>query len=106
MNKRFHVFDAQMAEITAEAFSQGNNSYMHEFWRLFENLWIRNVTSPDINRIESIAGFNILRELLSGQMRETSADGKQITLRHIQDFIESVDSLISSYTGEEPESNR
>lgn len=47
-NKRYDVFDEEMATATAQAFSKENNAGKNQFISNFKNLWEFRIQSSDI----------------------------------------------------------
>ena len=93
-NKRFNMFDEEMAVITAEAYAKGNNSEKHQFVGYFKDMWRNNIISQDIKVEKSLEGFRKFYELLSEQKEALKKKGKTFAVRHTEDFIKCVDDMI------------
>lgn len=92
-NKRFNMFDEEMAIATAEAYAKGSNSEKYQFIDYFNDMWQDNVTSSDIKVEESLVGFRKLRELLYGQKITLQKERKAFAVRHTEDFIRCINEL-------------
>lgn len=93
-NKRFDVFDEEMANITAEAFEKANNGGKSHFSGYFKEMWQSNIMSQDINIKESIIGFEKLLTLLVKQNDELRKSNKSFAILHTDTFIKMVKELI------------
>ncbi|MEL4861056.1 P-loop NTPase fold protein [Pseudoflavonifractor phocaeensis] len=95
-NKRFDMFDKEMAISTATAFSQENNYGKSYFWRTFKQFWTENVMSSDIKAPESLSGFCELKEMLTQQLKKLDEENKPISKMHTVAFIKSLNQLIEA----------
>lgn len=95
-NKRFNMFDEEMAVVTAEAYAKGNNSEKHQFVGYFKDMWRNNIISQDIKVEKSLEGFRKFYELLSAQKEDLKKKGKTFAVRHTEDFIICVDDMIKN----------
>ncbi len=93
-NKRFDVFDEEMANITAEAFEKANNGEKSHFSGYFKEMWQSNIMSQDINIKECIIGFEKLLILLVNQNDELRKSNKSFAILHTDTFIKVVKELI------------
>ena len=93
-NKRFNMFDEEMAIVTAEAYAKEDNSTRHQFPGYFNDMWRGNITSQDIRAEESLIGFRKLHELLNVQKGSFEKSGKVFAVRHTEDFIKRIDEII------------
>lgn len=93
-NKRFNMFDEEMAIVTAEAYAKGDNSTRHQFSGYFNDMWRENILSKDINPEESLLGFRKLHELMNVQKEGFEKSGKVFAVRHTEDFIKRIDEMI------------
>ena len=93
-NKRFNVFDEEMANITAEAFEKANNAGKSWFSGYFKEMWQSNIRSQDINIEESIDGFEKLLIMLTNQSEELKKSNKSFAILHTNAFIKVVEDLI------------
>lgn len=92
-NKRFNMFDEEMAIATAEAYAKGSNSEKYQFIGYFNDMWQGNVISPDIKAEESLMGFQKLQELLDGQKLTLQKERKAFAVCHTEDFIRCINEL-------------
>lgn len=95
-NKRYDIFNEDMAIATAEAFAKGNNSDKFEFPSYFERMWNYNIISQDIKVNESIDGFRCLADFLEKQREGLQEANKVFALHHTDVFIQKVQGLIES----------
>lgn len=93
-NKRFNMFDEEMAIVTAEAYAKCSNSERHQFFSYFSDMWSRNILSQDIKEEESLLGFRKLYKLLNKQKEGFEKNGKVFAVRHTEDFIKHLDEMI------------
>lgn len=94
-NKRFDVFDEEMANITAEAFEKANNGEKSHFSGYFKEMWQSNIMSQDINIKECIIGFEKLLILLVNQNDDLrKSNNKSFAILHTDTFIKVVKELI------------
>ena len=93
-NKRFDIFDEEMADITAQAFSKDNNNGKSCFASSFRKMWELNVQSADFKIDISLTGFEKLHFLLNKQYSEYKKQGKQFAAYHTDKFIKAIDNII------------
>ena len=93
-NKVFDVFNEEMAIITAQAFSKDSNCNKIMFVDYFKNIWQLNVQSEHIRILDSLKGFEKLRELLYEQLVSLRDNNKAIAASHTERLIQSVDEII------------
>ena len=98
-NKRFNVFDVEMAIITAEAYAKGNNFDKHQFSYYFNKMWKGNIISPDIRVEESLVGFRKLQELLKEQKENLQKNEKVFAVKHTEEFIKYLNEIIEKLNG-------
>lgn len=90
----FDVFNEEMAIITAQAFSKDSNCNKIMFVDYFKNIWQLNVQSEHIRILDSLKGFEKLRELLYEQLVSLRDNNKAIAASHTERLIQSVDEII------------
>lgn len=93
-NKRFDMFNEEMALATADAYARSNNQDKCQFPGYFEGLWDSNLTLPDIKIKESIAGFQKLLILLKEQKIHLQNSNKAFAVKHTDVFIQIVTELL------------
>ncbi len=93
-NKRFNIFDEEMAYATAKAYSKGKNSEKNQFISYFSAMWKSVIMSSDIKIRESLVGFNLLYELLQNEKDKLKTEKKTFALCHTEKLIQEVDELI------------
>ncbi len=93
-NKRFNMFDEEMAIVTAETYARGGNSEKNQFVSYFHDMWRGNIMSQDIKIEETLTGFRKLHALLSVQKEGYAKYGKVFAVRHTEDFIRHLDDII------------
>ncbi|WP_312279735.1 P-loop NTPase fold protein [Oscillibacter sp.] len=92
-NKRFNVFDDEMAIITAKAFAGENNAGKDLFANYFQKIWVCNIQTGDLKIEEGLKGFSELKDLLKEQIEDPQIKEKAFTILHIQTFIQVVEEL-------------
>lgn len=102
-NKRFNVFDEEMATATAEAYAKGHNADKHQFTGCFKEMWRKNIISQDIDVNESLVGFRTLLSLLKGQQKILQEANKTFAVMHTDTFIQIVEEMISQLVQREKE---
>jgi hypothetical protein len=95
-NKRFDIFDKEMAMVTAQAFAQDNNAGKKLFVNYFKDMWKYNIESPAFEIEESLKGFSKLRDLLKEQIKDAQMKKKTFTVLHTEGFIQTVEELIAA----------
>lgn len=96
-NKRFNVFDEEMAHVTGESFRNCSNSDKCQFPGYFEGMWEPLVSSMDFDMLNASSGFKVLKEQLIIQKNELEKGGnRQFALIHTDTFIKRVDALIKT----------
>ena len=93
-NKRFDIFDEEMAIASAAAYERGNNGNKHNYVIDFNGMWKANIVSPDMNKEKCIPGFYKLRNMLETQLSKLVSENRKIAVRHTNDFIENVNKII------------
>lgn len=93
-NKRFDMFNEEMAIATADAYARSNNQDKCQFSGYFEGMWDSNLTLPDIKIKESIAGFQKLLALLKEQKICLENNNKAFAVKHTEVFIQIVIELL------------
>lgn len=93
-NKRFDMFNEEMAVATADAYARSNNQDKCQFPGYFEGLWDSNLTLPDIKIKESIIGFQKLLTLLKEQKICLQNNNKAFAVKHTDVFIQIVMELL------------
>jgi hypothetical protein len=99
-NKRMDVFDEEMAEATANAFSQCNNSEKHRFGVDFKNMWRNYKYWPDIKLPLTIRGFEKLLISLKEERESLLNQNKMIAVGHTDEFIKVVEILAQDNASE------
>lgn len=95
-NKRFNLFDEEMAAATADAFKRETNAGKRQMVSDFKNIWNRAISSPDIQVKESESGFEYLLSLLTTYLSECSGMPRTFSVVHTENFISAVGHLIEA----------
>lgn len=93
-NKRYNVFDEEMAIVSAEAYKKGNNSVKRQFSGCFEEMWKCVIASQDVKAKECLVGFNKLLELLKEYKIELQNENRTFATLHTETFIQKLVELI------------
>jgi hypothetical protein len=96
-NKRFNMFDDEMAMVTANAFDKCNNFEKNMFADCFKKMWEYKIDSEDIKNKEDLNGFSILIELLTRQTLVYSNNNKTFAIIHTKKFISIVNEIIITF---------
>lgn len=93
-NKRFDVFDEEMATATVECYKHSPQYEKRFFPGYFNDIWQCCDTSQDVKKVETRDGFRKLLALLDTLCHDYKEAGKNIAARHTADFSVSVGKLI------------
>ena len=99
-NKRYDVFDEEMATATAQAFNQENNAGKNQFISNFKNLWEIRIQSSDIRIEDSIKGFHLLITYLQEALAKAPPGKRDFSIVHTERFVSILDKLIDIYKEE------
>ena len=99
-NKRYDVFDEEMATATAQAFSQENNAGKNQFISNFKNLWEFRIQSSDIRIEDSIKGFQLLKVHLKEVLAKAPQGKRDFSIAHTEQFVSILNKLIDIYKEE------
>lgn len=93
-NKRFDIFDEEMATVTAMSFEAESNAEKCYFARACIKMWKTNLSTSDMNAKNSLSGFMRLKALLE-KLREKLVEGhKGIAQIHTSTFIDGLVEII------------
>ncbi len=93
-NKRFNIFDADMAEAAADCFRCLPNSDRPSFAGVFEKMWSLRIGSQDLLIEESIPGLEKLKELLSQIKSDEEGTGYGLKAALTKNFIQGVEKIV------------
>ena len=99
-NKRYDVFDEEMATATAQAFSKENNAGKNQFISNFKNLWEFRIQSSDIRIEDSIKGFQLLKVHLKEVLAKAPRGKRDFSIVHTERFVSILNKLIDIYKEE------
>ena len=99
-NKRYDVFDEEMATATAQAFSKENNAGKNQFISNFKNLWEFCIQSSDIRIEDSIKGFQLLKVHLKEVLAKAPRGKRDFSIAHTERFVSILNKLIDIYKEE------
>ena len=99
-NKRYDVFDEEMATATAQAFSKENNAGKNQFISNFKNLWEFRIQSSDIRIEDSIKGFQLLKVHLKEVLAKAPQGKRDFSIAHTEQFVSILNKLIDIYKEE------
>lgn len=98
-NKRFEVFDEEMAIVTAEAFEHSCNVEKRGFISDFNEMWtVRCKSKCDLKIKESIVGFQKLCTLLSEMQKKFRDENLKISEGHTEKFLKIANGLVCLLT--------
>ena len=104
-NKRFDLFNEEMARATAQAFAHESNADKGQFVTSFRLIWKANIHSSDIQLEETIHGFSFLRDLLQDSISARQDKPRTFSMVHTEEFIKVLDELIGVGSGGEREAS-
>ncbi len=93
-NKRFSVFDKEMACVTSLAFKELDNSEKNYFYPEFYKMWEKYTTNQDINISETVIGFKDLKSQIESLHKEYLQKKLNIAAYHSECFVETIMRLI------------
>lgn len=93
-NKRFDVFDNEMASATARCFDRCSQSEKADFVYYFNGIWGSCDTSIYVDQKQTRDGFQHLIQLLSEIKEKNTSDDKSIAATHADRMIENLEKLI------------
>ena len=94
-NKRFDIFDIEMAEATAMGFEAAPNAEKNSFIDYFKRMWQANICSQDYKIKLPEEGFQELKNRISQLLNKYQAESLSIAEVHTRRFLETIDDLIS-----------
>lgn len=98
-NKRFDVFDEEMAVVTVEAFAHSCNAEKRGFISDFNEMWtVRCKSNCDLRIEESIVGFKKLCALLSEMQKKFQEENLKISEGHTEKFLKIANGLVCLLT--------
>lgn len=92
-NKRFDLFDKEMAQATASAFAHEDNMGKGQFVTSFRQIWKANIQCSDIRLDETADGFLYLKALLLESISAKAEKAKTFSVVHTEEFIKTLDEL-------------
>ena len=96
-NKRYNVFDQDMADAVMDCYKALSNAERHVFNGIFRKMWESSIRSSDLNKKDSILGFQELKAMMEA-IRKDEQDNKfglkaALSNGLILNLIKIVDSL-------------
>ena len=99
-NKRFKVFDTEMAIATANAYAKSDNASKNQFGGYFKSLWSSVIASQEADLKVCEEGFSKLQELLEEQKEGLQKINKTFAIVHTDALIGIVKSLMEKVNKE------
>jgi len=93
-NKRFNIFDNDMATAVGECYIRLNNSERSLFISNFKNLWERNISTDDLQKELSISHFKELKETIIELHHEEQEKDYGLKAALSNTFIKNLDSIL------------
>lgn len=100
-NKRFDIFDVEMAEATADGFETASNAEKSEFIDYFRRMWQVNICAQDYKIQLPEDGFQRLRQRVLQFLGKCKLESLPIAEAHANSFLEVIDNLIDEQKQEE-----
>lgn len=95
-NKRFNLFDEEMAHAVATFYKRLSNADRQTFNKLFRKMWENGYTSQDLQKTESIPGFEELKKELEKSREEELKIKHQIQATLSESLIQTVNATIEN----------
>ena len=93
-NKRFDMFDVEMAEVTADGFEKVTNAEKSSFVDYFKRMWQVNICAQDYNIKLSEDGFQTLKRRILQILDKCRVESLTISEVHANSFLEVINNLI------------
>lgn len=93
-NKRFNIFDTELAGEVANCFRSLSNSDRSSFARVFEKMWGLRIGSQDLLISESIPGLEKLMEMLLKIKTDEERTGYRLKAVLTKNFIQDVEKIM------------
>ena len=93
-NKRFDMFDVEMAEVTADGFEKVTNAEKSSFVDYFKRMWQGNICAQDYNIKLSEDGFQTLKRRILQILDKCRVESLTISEVHANSFLEVINNLI------------
>ena len=93
-NKRFNMFDVEMAEVTADGFEKVTNAEKSSFVDYFKRMWQVNICAQDYNIKLSEDGFQTLKRRILQILDKCRVESLTISEVHANSFLEVINNLI------------
>lgn len=93
-NKRFDMFDVEMAMVTADGFEKATNAEKSSFIDYFKRMWQVNICTQDYKIRLPENGFQTLKRRIIEFLDKCRAESLPISEAHANSFLEVIDNLI------------
>ena len=93
-NKRFDMFDVEMAEATADGFEKVTNAEKSSFVDYFKRMWQVNICTQDYKIKLPEEGFQTLKRRVLQILDKCRVESLPISEAHANSFLEVIDNLI------------
>ena len=93
-NKRFNIFDTELAEAVADCFRSLPNSDRPSFAGVFEKMWSLRIGSQDLLIAESVPGLEKLMEMLLQIKTDEEGRGDRLKAALTKNFIQDVEKIV------------
>lgn len=93
-NKRFDMFDVEMAEATADGFEKVTNAEKSSFVDYFKRMWQVNICTQDYKIKLPEEGFQTLKRRILQILDKCRVESLPISEAHANSFLEVIDNLI------------
>lgn len=95
-NKRFNVFDKEIAHEMIKRYKELPNAKRQLFSGIFRKMWGNKNGSQDLLKVESILGFKELRDMLRVNRTKEQAENYELRAALSEMFIQDVTKIIDS----------
>ena len=93
-NKRFDIFDVEMAEATADGFEKISNAEKSSFIDYFRGMWQVKICTQDYKIKEPADGFEKLKQRISKLLDKYKDEFLSVREVHAKNFLEVINNLI------------
>lgn len=94
-NKRFNIFDTELAEAVADCFRSLPNSERLSFAGVFEKMWSLRIGSQDLLIKESIPGLMKLKDGLSQIKTDEEENGYGLKAALTKNFMQDIERIVT-----------
>lgn len=95
-NKRYNIFDQDMANAVMDCYKALSNADRHIFNGIFMKMWESSTHSPDLNKENSISGFQKLKAMIEDNRNDEQANELGLKAALSMELILSLTKIVDS----------